>query len=99
MMFCVFLVVVEASADLSVNGGNGDIAHHITFLQSSLNDPELSHTTGSPSSLLDSNAPQLSPDDYARMTLWEMGFRGNINDKLKELEEKANQFLEKSIEG
>lgn len=99
MMFCVFLVVVEASADLSVNGGNGDIAHHITFLQSSLNDPELSHTTGSPSSLLDSNAPQLSPDDYARMTLREMGFRGNINDKLKELEEKANQFLEKSIEG
>lgn len=99
MMFCLFLVVVEASADPSGNGGNGDIAHHITFLQSSSNDPELSHTTGSPSSLLDSNAPQLSPDDYARMTLREMGFRGNINDKLKELEEKANQFLEKSIEG
>lgn len=86
MMFWLLCVVVEASAD------------HAEFAAKTA---EL-HTQAkrrTPSSLLDSTAPQLSPDDYAKMTLREMGFRGNINQKLKELEEKANHFLEKSIEG
>lgn len=51
-----------------------------------------------PSSLLESTAPQLSPDDYAKMTLRELGIRGNIDEKLKDLEKKANHFLEKAVE-
>jgi hypothetical protein len=51
-----------------------------------------------PSSLLESTAPQLSPDDYAKMALRELGVKGNIDEKLKDLEKRANHFLEKAVE-